>query len=366
MFAIFRDHSKYYVEERVRLKCSLNACSYVFTVVVGCDITLESRHITSVTSCCRVGSVASIFYLFVAHVMWGLRHYQFWLVSILVVLRCCVCWVLWQRLCVILISSANFQHFVERKCSLQSTKAATNGFFSNPHESNPYAHFLLSSCLFNSLKDRVVTLLTADCWSSWSRLWCVTSNLSFIWGHSKQVNALWVKHFWLLSDKQSDNISPLFCKKRTIDSDLLRAGRAGDRIPVRSRFPAPVETGPGAHPASYTMGIGSVSGLKRLGRDVNRPPLSSAEVKERVELYPCSPSGPLWPVLGRTLPFLSFWLFIKQGVGPFYRTGTIQTHTNLHTYSYHYFLNGWNKPLIFCTTFQINLLLLWIVNSKRV
>jgi hypothetical protein len=290
-----------------------------------CDITLESQHITSVTSCCQVGSVASNFCLFVAHVMWGLRRYQFWLVPVLVVLRCCVCWVLWQRLYVVLISSANFQHFVERKCSLQSTKAATKGF-----SSNPYAHFLLSSCLVNSLKDRVVTLPTADCWSSWSRLWCVTTNLSFIWGHSKHVNALWIKHFWLLSDKQSD-ISPLFCKKRTIDSDLLRAGRAGDRIPVRSRFPAPVETGPGAHPASYTMGIGSVSGLKRLGRDVNRPPLSSAEVKERVELYPCSPYGPLWPVLGRTLPFLSFWLFIKQGDSPFLQN---MDDTNTHKLTY--------------------------------
>jgi hypothetical protein len=33
------------------------------------------------------------------------------------------------------------------------------------------------------------------------------------------------------------------------------------------------------------------------------PPPSSAEVKERVELYLYSPSGPSWPVLGRTLPF---------------------------------------------------------------
>ena len=30
----------------------------------------------------------------------------------------------------------------------------------------------------------------------------------------------------------------------------------------------------------------------------------SAEGKERVELYLYSPSGPLWPVVGRTLPLL--------------------------------------------------------------
>ena len=45
------------------------------------------------------------------------------------------------------------------------------------------------------------------------------------------------------------------------------------------------QTGPGAHPASYTMGTGSFPGERRLGRGVDHPPTSSAEVKERVELY---------------------------------------------------------------------------------
>jgi len=40
----------------------------------------------------------------------------------------------------------------------------------------------------------------------------------------------------------------------------LRGGRSGDRIPVRKRFSAPVQTGPGAHPASCTMGTGSLPG----------------------------------------------------------------------------------------------------------
>jgi hypothetical protein len=59
---------------------------------------------------------------------------------------------------------------------------------------------------------------------------------------------------------------------------------AGDRIPAGARFSAPVQTGPGAHPASYTMGTGSFQGVKRPGRGVDHPPLSGAEVKERVEL----------------------------------------------------------------------------------
>ena len=40
----------------------------------------------------------------------------------------------------------------------------------------------------------------------------------------------------------------------------LRAGRSGDRMPVGARFSAPVQTGPGAHPASYTIGTGSFPG----------------------------------------------------------------------------------------------------------
>ena len=68
------------------------------------------------------------------------------------------------------------------------------------------------------------------------------------------------------------------------------------------RFSAPVQTGPGAHPASYTMGTGTFPGVKRPGRGYDHPLPSSAEVQKRVELYLYSPSGPSWPVLGWTLP----------------------------------------------------------------
>jgi hypothetical protein len=74
-------------------------------------------------------------------------------------------------------------------------------------------------------------------------------------------------------------------------SDSLRAGRSGDWILVRARFTAPAQTGPGAHPASFSMCTGSFPGVKRPGRGFNYPPPPCAEVRERVELYLYSPSG---------------------------------------------------------------------------
>jgi len=71
----------------------------------------------------------------------------------------------------------------------------------------------------------------------------------------------------------------------------------------RARFSTPIQTGPGAHPASYTVGPGFFLGVKWPGRDVDHPLPSCAEVKERVEWYLYSPSGPSWPVPGWTLPF---------------------------------------------------------------
>jgi len=71
------------------------------------------------------------------------------------------------------------------------------------------------------------------------------------------------------------------------------AGRSGDWIPVEARFSAPVHTGPGAHPASCTMGTGSFPGVKSDGGVTLTP---------HILLVPCSrkesviPLLPLWAV----------------------------------------------------------------------
>jgi len=55
---------------------------------------------------------------------------------------------------------------------------------------------------------------------------------------------------------------------------------------VGARFSAPVHIGPGGPSSRLYNGYWAFPlGVKRLGRGVNHPPSSTAEVKERVELY---------------------------------------------------------------------------------
>jgi len=78
----------------------------------------------------------------------------------------------------------------------------------------------------------------------------------------------------------------------------IATGRSGDRVPVGARFFTPVQTSPGAQPASCTMGNGSFPEVKRPEHGVDHPRPSSAKVKEGVKLHLYSPSGLSWPVLG--------------------------------------------------------------------
>ena len=78
-----------------------------------------------------------------------------------------------------------------------------------------------------------------------------------------------------------------------------RYGLDGPGIESRwSEFFASVHIGPGAHPASYTMGTGSFPGVKRPGRGVDHPSPSSVVVEGRVQLYLFSLCWSSWPVLG--------------------------------------------------------------------
>ena len=80
----------------------------------------------------------------------------------------------------------------------------------------------------------------------------------------------------------------LWARQLSRYSDQLRAGRSGDRKPVGARFSAPVQTVPGAHPASCTMGTRSFPEVKK-GRGVTLAPHPSSVVVKKEQSYTSTP-----------------------------------------------------------------------------
>ena len=123
------------------------------------------------------------------------------------------------------------------------------------------------------------------------------------------------------------------------NSDSLWPGRPGDWLPVGvARFLVPFLTGPGAHPASYTMCTGSFPGVKQQGRGIYHPPPSSAEVKERVGLNLYSPP---WTFMAYSRVSFTFSVQFSSISGNFltlqlcrlsteYRTMTRRRYVRIH------------------------------------
>jgi len=74
--------------------------------------------------------------------------------------------------------------------------------------------------------------------------------------------------------------------------DSLKAGRSGDRILVDARFSTPVRTSPWGPPSLQYNGNQVFPGGKAARADADYPSPTSTKVKERVDLYLYSPSGP--------------------------------------------------------------------------
>jgi len=116
--------------------------------------------------------------------------------------------------------------------------------------------------------------------------------------------------------------------ERSLYSDSLRAGRSGDRIPVGVRYSARLQTGPGAHTASYTMGTGYFPGVKRPGRGVDHPSPYLAPMLKKEYSYTSTPPlglrsllyGDLYLYLYHISRFMSFlkenslyrWIFLTE------------------------------------------------------
>ena len=152
-----------------------------------------------------------------------------------------------------------------------------------------------------------------------SRLLFIT-HVSQIW-HCKIKASKWcTKHRW--------QYAPLCVGYDSSVSIAIRYGLDGPRIKSRPGLDflhlSRLALGPTQPP---TQGVlGPSRGVKWLGCGIDHPLPSSAEVKERVELYLYSPYKPSWPVLGWTLP-LPLPVYLSKY--------NCNLHTLLHPYSHH-------------------------------
>jgi hypothetical protein len=93
-----------------------------------------------------------------------------------------------------------------------------------------------------------------------------------------------IENLWIITDRKREKCYMIF------HNFVIQAGRSGDRISVGTRFSAPVQTGPGVHSASCTMGTGSFPGVE-CGRGVTLTPhpFLVRRSKNNVALYLYSP-----------------------------------------------------------------------------
>ena len=115
-------------------------------------------------------------------------------------------------------------------------------------------------------------------------------------------------------------------------SNWLRVGRSGDWIPVRVKFSTPVQTGPGAHPASFTMGTGSFPGVKS-SRSMTLTPHHL--------LVPC-------PRKSRAIPLLPLW-----AVQP---VQSLDACTRVHFYLFTFCTQLYLSLPVFCVALVLVLL----------
>ena len=103
----------------------------------------------------------------------------------------------------------------------------------------------------------------------------------------------------------SFSLSSLLHRAGTAQTDSLQAGRSGGSNPGGGRdFLHPSRPAPRAtqSPIQWTGSL--LRGQSGRGVALTHP-LPSSEVKGRIELHLYSPSGPPWPILSRTLPYLT-------------------------------------------------------------
>jgi len=171
-----------------------------------------------------------------------------------------------------------------------------------PKATNTHSEYviLIAFLIQQGLHERASLL--RDCLSCWTfSLLVHTVGLTTICCKGLNMGAVFIQLY--LWDRKYIAIAPnilcvfitFLCRDRSIGI-ATRYGLDGPGIESRWGRGFPHPSRPALGPTQSP--IASFPGVKRPGRGTDHPPPSSAEVKERVELYRCSPSRPSWLVLG--------------------------------------------------------------------
>jgi len=125
-----------------------------------------------------------------------------------------------------------------------------------------------------------------------------------------------------------------------------------------ARFSVPIQTDPGAHPVSCTMGTGSFPGVRRPGSGVDHPPWSSTEVKGSAELYLYPP--PLWVFVACSKVKFTFkWVLI---ILSFVHTGPYKSEgPNKLLF---WFMSNCGRTGHICATMEIGEILFYLLGHK--
>ena len=78
---------------------------------------------------------------------------------------------------------------------------------------------------------------------------------------------------------------------------------------MEARFSAPVQTGPGVYPASYSIGSGTFSEAKLPGRGVDHPPHLAPMLKKEYSYTSTTPMGLSGLFKGEILIYFKFLVF---------------------------------------------------------
>jgi hypothetical protein len=109
-----------------------------------------------------------------------------------------------------------------------------------------------------------------------------------------------------------------------------------------ARLSAPVQTGPGAYPASCIMGTGSFPGVKRPGRGADHPPLTSAGDSR----------------ICRAIPLLPLWAFVACSRVTFTLL-YIYTYSVQLPYIYKFYFQLPHKAIFYAPTFRLHIVAIW-------